>query len=451
METSSHPRITHHYISKSSHLHITSSPHLLYILQIITIFAKPYQLLRQYHFMELIHRNLLIGIHDALQETFFQERKYADKVIERLLKAHKKWGSEDRKVVSQIFYDIIRWKKRLEYYMGEGVKPNNVYKLILAYCLWSKTHYKKFEEFDGIKTADILTKLKKNTVPNKAIEHSIPEWLAVTLEKELGSGWEREMNALNEQAPTILRANTLKTTAKELVSDLKDEDVESFQIRNYPDAVQLEEKKNVFLTSAFKDGLFEVQDASSQKIGELLDVQEGMRVVDACAGAGGKTLHLAALMKNKGQIIALDIYEWKLAELKRRAKRAGAHNIETRFIEDNKVIKRLHEKADRLLIDAPCSGLGVLKRNPDSKWKIDQDFIERIKQEQQQILQDYSKMLKKGGKMLYATCSILPSENNEQVEIFLKNNPEFKLIKEEKVRPSDGFDGFYMALMARNL
>lgn len=400
--------------------------------------------------MELIHRNLLIGIHDALEETFFQDRKYADKVIERLLKANRKWGSEDRKVVSQIFYDIIRWKKRLEYYMSEGVKPNNIYKMILTYCLWTKTHYKKFEEFDGIKIADILNKLKKNTVPTKAIEHSIPDWLAETLEKELGPKWEREMNALNEQAPTILRANTLKTSTKELISDLKDENVESFPIKNYPDAVQLEEKKNVFLTSAFKDGLFEVQDASSQKIGELLDVQEGMRVVDACAGAGGKTLHLAALMKNKGQIIALDIYEWKLAELKRRAKRAGAHNIEARFIEDNKVIKRLHEKADRVLIDAPCSGLGVLKRNPDSKWKIDQDFIDRIKKEQQQILQDYSKMLKKGGKMVYATCSILPSENNEQVETFLKENEGFKLLKEEKVMPSEGFDGFYMALIERN-
>lgn len=400
--------------------------------------------------MELIHRNLLIGIHDALEETFFQDRKYADKVIERLLKANRKWGSEDRKVVSQIFYDIIRWKKRLEYYMSEGVKPNNIYKMILTYCLWTKTHYKKFEEFDGIKIADIINKLKKNTVPTKAIEYSIPDWLADTLEKELGPGWEREMNALNEQAPTILRANTLKTSTKELISDLKDENVESFPIRNYPDAVQLEEKKNVFLTSAFKDGLFEVQDASSQKIGELLDVQEGMRVVDACAGAGGKTLHLAALMENKGQIIALDIYEWKLAELKRRAKRAGAHNIEARFIEDNKVIKRLHEKADRVLIDAPCSGLGVLKRNPDSKWKIDQDFIDRIKKEQQQILQDYSKMLKKGGKMVYATCSILPSENNEQVETFLKENEGFKLLKEEKVMPSEGFDGFYMALIARN-
>lgn len=400
--------------------------------------------------MELIHRNLLIGIHDALQETFFQEKKYADKVIERLLKAHRKWGSEDRKVVSEIFYNIIRWKKRLEYYMGEGVKPNNVYKLILAYLLWSKTHYKKFEEFDGIKVADILTKLKKGTVPTKAIEFSIPEWLAETLEKELGRNWEREMLALNEQAPTVLRTNTLKTTPRELVADLRDENVECFTIKNYPDAVQLEEKKNVFLTSAFKDGLFEVQDASSQKIGELLDVKEGMRVVDACAGAGGKTLHLAALMKNKGQIIALDIYEWKLAELRRRAKRAGAHNIETRLISDNKVIKRLHEKADRLLIDAPCSGLGVLKRNPDSKWKIDQDFIDRIKGEQQQILQDYSKILKKGGQMIYATCSILPSENNEQVQLFLKNNPDFSLIKDEKIMPSEGYDGFYMALIKRN-
>ncbi|MCU7613001.1 methyltransferase domain-containing protein [Chryseobacterium sp. GMJ5] len=399
--------------------------------------------------MELIHRNLAIGIHDALLETFFEKNKYADKVIERLLKANRKWGSQDRAVVSEIFYNIIRWKKRLEYYMGEGIKPNNIYKLIVAYLLWSETNYKRFEEFEGIKIADIITKLKKGTVPTKAIEYSIPEWLAETLEKELGPQWEKEMKALNEQAPTVLRANSLKTSAKELISDLADDNVVAYTVKNYPDAVQLEEKKNVFLTSAFKDGLFEVQDATSQKIGYFLDVKEGQRVVDACAGAGGKTLHLAALMGNKGQIIALDIYEWKLAELKRRAKRAGAHNIETRMISDNKVIKRLHEKADRLLIDAPCSGLGVLKRNPDSKWKIDQDFIDRIKKEQQQIIQDYSKILKKGGKMVYATCSILPSENNEQVAEFLKNNPDFKLIKDEKIMPSEGYDGFYMALIER--
>ena len=399
--------------------------------------------------MELIHRNLLIGIHDALEETFFQDKKYADKVLERLLKAHKKWGSADRQVVSEIFYDVVRWKKRLEYYMGEGTKPSNIYNLILAYLLWKKVKYKKFDEFDGIKTGGILSKLDKKTFPTKAIEHSVPDWLAGLFEKELGAKWEKEMSALNEQAPVILRANSLKISAENLVEILKEEGVNSFVLRGYPDAVQLEEKKNVFLTSAFKEGFFEVQDASSQKIAELLDVKEGMRVVDACAGAGGKTLHIAALMKNKGQIIALDIYEWKLAELKRRAKRAGAFNIETRFIEDNKVIKRLHNTADRLLIDAPCSGLGVLKRNPDSKWKIDEDFINRIKTEQENILQNYSKILKKGGKMVYATCSILPSENGEQVRKFLAENAEFTLVKEENIMPSDGYDGFYMALIER--
>ena len=399
--------------------------------------------------MELIHRNLLIGIHDALEETFFQDKKYADKVLERLLKAHKKWGSADRQVVSEIFYDIVRWKKRLEYYMGEGTKPSNIYNLILAYLLWKKVKYKKFDEFDGIKTGGILSKLDKKTFPTKAIEYSVPDWLAGLFEKELGAKWEKEMSALNEQAPVILRANSLKISAENLVEILKEEGVNSFVLRGYPDAVQLEEKKNVFLTSAFKEGFFEVQDASSQKIAELLDVKEGMRVVDACAGAGGKTLHIAALMKNKGQIIALDIYEWKLAELKRRAKRAGAFNIETRFIEDNKVIKRLHNTADRLLIDAPCSGLGVLKRNPDSKWKIDEDFINRIKTEQENILQNYSKILKKGGKMVYATCSILPSENGEQVRKFLAENAEFTLVKEENIMPSDGYDGFYMALIER--
>ena len=399
--------------------------------------------------MELIHRNLLIGIHDALEETFFQDKKYADKVLERLLKAHKKWGSADRQVVSEIFYDIVRWKKRLEYYMSEGTKPSNIYNLILAYLLWKKVKYKKFDEFDGIKTGGILSKLGKKTFPTKAIEHSVPDWLAGLFEKELGEKWEKEMSALNEQAPVILRANSLKISAENLVEILKEEGVNSFELRDYPDAVQLEEKKNVFLTSAFKEGFFEVQDASSQKIAELLDVKEGMRVVDACAGAGGKTLHIAALMKNKGQIIALDIYEWQLAELKRRAKRAGAFNIETRFIEDNKVIKRLHNTADRLLIDAPCSGLGVLKRNPDSKWKIDEDFINRIKTEQENILQNYSKILKKGGKMVYATCSILPSENGEQVRKFLAENTEFALVKEENIMPSDGYDGFYMALIER--
>jgi len=156
-------------------------------------------------------------------------------------------------------------------------------------------------------------------------------------------------------------------------------------------------------------------------------------------------------MENKGQVIAMDIYENKLKELKRRAKRNGAHNIDMRVIDSTKPIKKLHNKADRVLIDAPCSGLGVLRRNPDAKWKLQPEFIENIKETQLEILNSYSKMVKPGGKLVYATCSILPSENQNQVKNFLDSNKEFKFIKDKKILSHEsGFDGFYMALLERN-
>ena len=222
--------------------------------------------------------------------------------------------------------------------------------------------------------------------------------------------------------------------------------------KDYPDALILTERANVFLTDAFKDGLFEVQDASSQLVAYFLDVQPGMRVVDTCAGAGGKTLHLASLMENKGQLIAMDLYESKLKQLKIRAKRNGAFNIEPRVIESTKTIKKLHEKADRVLIDAPCSGLGVLKRNPDSKWKLQPEFIDNIRKVQAEVLENYSKIVKPGGKLVYATCSVLPSENQEQIKHFLSTEigKQFNFVKDHKVLASQsGFDGFYMALLER--
>jgi 16S rRNA (cytosine967-C5)-methyltransferase len=184
----------------------------------------------------------------------------------------------------------------------------------------------------------------------------------------------------------------------------------------------------------------------------MLDPKPGERVIDACAGAGGKSLHLAALMKNKGKILSLDIHERKLEELRKRASRAGADIIETRTIDSSKVIKRLEETADRLLLDVPCSGLGVLRRNPDSKWKLSDEEIEKLRALQSQILESYSKMVKPGGRMVYATCSILPSENERQVEEFLKNaGGTFELLEERKFAPGkDGFDGFYAASLQKN-
>jgi len=177
-----------------------------------------------------------------------------------------------------------------------------------------------------------------------------------------------------------------------------------------------------------------------------------MRVVDACAGAGGKSLHLASLMKNKGQILALDTEEWKLKELKSRAKRNGIQMIETRVIDSNKVIKRLNGTADRLLLDVPCSGLGVLKRNPDTKYKLTQTYLDKVHLLQSQILQNYSRICKKNAYVIYATCSILPSENEFQVQKFLESNPEFELEEQKSILPStSGFDGFYMARLRRRM
>ena len=188
-------------------------------------------------------------------------------------------------------------------------------------------------------------------------------------------------------------------------------------------------------------------------VAEYLKVEPGMVVVDCCAGAGGKTLHLSALMKNKGKLVAMDIYESKLKKLKVRAKRNGAHNINIKVIESTKPIKKLHNSADRVLIDAPCSGLGVLRRNPDSKWKLQPEFIDNIKKIQQDILQQYSKMVKPKGKMVYATCSVLPSENETQIKTFLKSESgtDFTFIKDKKILAHEtGYDGFYMALLEKN-
>ena len=162
-----------------------------------------------------------------------------------------------------------------------------------------------------------------------------------------------------------------------------------------------------------------MQDLGSQKIGPFLKIEPGQRVIDACAGAGGKSLHLACLMKNKGKIIALDIYDRKLDELRTRAKRNGVDIIETRLIENTKVIKRLEKAADRVLLDVPCSGLGVLRRNPDKKWKVNGADIDRLTELQWQILTGYSDMTKPGGYLVYATCSLLPSENERQVQRFM--------------------------------
>ncbi|HMQ00419.1 MAG TPA: RsmB/NOP family class I SAM-dependent RNA methyltransferase, partial [Cyclobacteriaceae bacterium] len=165
---------------------------------------------------------------------------------------------------------------------------------------------------------------------------------------------------------------------------------------------------------------------------------------------GGKTLHMAALMQNKGRIITLDTEAWKLDELKKRARRGGAGNLETKVIEGSKTIKRLEKSADRVLLDVPCSGLGVLRRNPDAKWKLSLDFLNKVRELQQNILSQYASMVKAGGTLVYSTCSLLPSENEMQVQKFISaKGGQFELLAQQSILPSSGYDGFYMARLRR--
>jgi len=346
---------------------------------------------------------------------------------------------------------MVRWKRLYNEIAGskDHYTRDNLWKNFAVWATLKGISLPDWKYFTGTPTRRIKGKFDELQSIRKYRE-SIPDWMDEVGSAELGKKWDKELTELNKQARVILRVNSLKTTKKELQHLLRLEEIETEEIANAPHALMLVERKNVFLTDAFKRGLFEVQDASSQLVAPFLDVKPGQKVVDTCAGAGGKTLHLASLMENKGQIIAMDIYGHKLAELKKRAKRDGAHNIETRTIEGTKSIKKLKGKADRVLIDAPCSGIGVLKRNPDSKWKLNADFLDRIRKTQAEILDKYATMVKPGGKLVYATCSILPSENENQVKAFLKNHTDFRLAKDKKVSPAaSGFDGFYMALLEK--
>jgi len=400
-----------------------------------------------------LHRNLVYTVIDSIRDIF-NEGVYADKAVEKALKRDKRWGSRDRKFVAETIYEIVRWK-RLYAEIANVKEPfdrNNLWRIFSVWCVLKGITLPDFYQIEPTPTRRIKGKFDELSRIRKFRE-SIPDWIDNIAISELGEElWTKELAALNKQAEVILRTNTLNITKKELQKILSEESIFTEFIPNHEDALRLIERANVFRTEAFKNGYFEVQDASSQLVAEYLDVEPGMKVVDTCAGAGGKTLHLASFMKNKGQIIAMDIYESKLRKLKVRARRNKVHNIDTRVIDSTKPIKKLYGKADRVLIDAPCSGLGVLRRNPDSKWKLQPEFLDNIKKVQQDILQHYSKMVKHGGKLVYATCSVLPSENQHQIAEFLasESGKEFKLVKDNKVLAHiSGFDGFYMAQLER--
>jgi 16S rRNA (cytosine967-C5)-methyltransferase len=405
-----------------------------------------------------LYKGLVAATVEALQDIFVKN-KQADRVVEQMLKSNKKWGARDRAFIAGNVYEIVRWWRLVKYaaQVEKAVEGEDFWRLAGVWQLIKPIHLEGHEvleslpewpEFEGI-DQEVVGQRYAEGLTIRKIAQSIPDWIDQTGESELGKKWPAELAALNNTAPVVLRINSLKTSIETVQEQLGFEIAET--VPGVPQALTLKKRINVSAHESFKNGFFEVQDAGSQLIAPYLDVHPGMSVIDACAGAGGKSLHLAALLGNTGSILSMDIEHHKLQELERRAARNGVTNLTTMLITSDKIIENLSETTDRLLLDVPCSGLGVLRRNPDSKWKLKPEFLEKIRKVQAQILENYSKMVKKGGKMVYATCSILPSESEEQVRAFTKRHKaDWKFVSEHRTSPArDGFDGFYMALLER--
>jgi 16S rRNA (cytosine967-C5)-methyltransferase len=395
------------------------------------------------------HRLLLVAVVDALREVLLND-KQADHTLDKMFAAHKNWGARDRHFIADNTYHILRYKRLFEYCAtAEEKNALSLWKMLGAKLVIDGHQLPEYDEFKTLVPTDILLK-KQEAQYIRKIRESIPNWLDTMGEEQLGEQWEEEVITLNQPAKLSLRVNTLKCTKADLKQALQKEGIETSEVPNAPDALVIEGRKNLRNLAAYKNGWFEMQDVSSQLVAPLLDVKEGMKVIDACSGGGGKTLHIAALMNNRGSIRAMDINDHKLEEVKLRAKRNGVRIVSEKNI-DLEYIPSLKESADRLLLDVPCSGTGVLRRKPDAKWHLTAEFITKVTQTQLMILDEYSVMVKKNGVMVYSTCSILPIENERQVKAFLdRHKDQFELLEEMKVSPADsGFDGFYAAKLLR--
>ncbi len=381
-------------------------------------------------------------------ETIFNEHQQADKTIQSLLKTQKKWGSRDRKFVGKVLYDIVRWKRLYENITNSDIKTiEGKWNILTA---WSKQN--KIEIPDWFKNTMEYDKIKFEQQLPFSIEQSIPEWLNELGTNQLGKDFfKKEIQALNLEAQLVIRVNTLLISKNSLQKKLKLSGIETIENNQYPDALFVLGRKKITHLACYKKGFFEIQDASSQLVAPFTEAKPGMTIIDACAGAGGKTLHLATQMNNRGAIFAYDIYRSKLDELQKRAKRNKIKIIRKAEVITPEIIAKNKKKADILLLDVPCSSLGTLKRKPGLKWELNTDKLNKINILQMNILNEYAKMTKIGGLLIYVTCSILPMENKENVKLFLKQNNNFTFVEDKNIFASqtEG-DGFYMAKLKRN-
>lgn len=389
-----------------------------------------------------VHR-ILAEAAAAVADAVFAGQKVLDRELAAAFARHPKWGKRDRAFVAETVFEVVRWRRALAFVADCEQTA------ALCAAQWHRMGcaVPEWWRHGGAGEVEMAGRESALPVQPRAVRESIPGWLDELGERELGGEWDAELAALNRKPRVFLRANALRNTPEEAIAWLAAHGVEACAVEGLPSALVLPEGKS--LPKALRlDGRVEIQDAGSQLIAPLLRAQPGETVIDACCGAGGKALHLAAIQGNQGIIHALDIEPRKLQELERRAKAGGASCIRAALI-DAATVAALAGRGDRLLIDAPCSGLGTLKRQPDLKWRLTPAQLDQVRGVQRELLASYPAMLRRGGVLVYATCSILGSENRGAVDVLL-NSGAFACSEELRVSPAaTGFDGFYAAALVK--
>jgi len=418
---------------------------------------------------------------DLLQEIDTVPRP-ADALVSAYFRARRYIGSKDRAAVASMLYDTLRHQARLSRWL-EKVKTNVTPRgrllaylaLILHFTVQDIAALCDGQKYSPTPLDDHerawLHKLIGQTIEYPSMPDAVrvecPEWAALQLKQRFGQNFVQEMQALLETAPLDLRVNILKTTREKILEELKAMGIQAELCPLSSVGIRIKERPSLSALPMLKNGFVEIQDEGSQLVALMVDAKPGQRVIDFCAGAGGKTLAIAAQMNNKGRITACDVLEKRLKRSTERFRRADVHNIEVKPLKDERDPWVKHHKGefDRVLVDAPCSGTGTWRRNPDARWRLLGPGLENLLPLQARILESASRLVKLGGRLIYATCSLLPEENELQVQTFLDRNPDFAVVSYgslgQHMIPSahtdylsltpaqHGTDGFFAAVMER--
>jgi 16S rRNA (cytosine967-C5)-methyltransferase len=391
----------------------------------------------------------LIGHTIEISLLIDTDSRPADAVIDTFFRSHRYLGSHDRRFIAETAYGMLRWRMLLDGIIAHALAPELVLGRDLFLSNLMTYRCCAFLLHAGTQTAaDLCTHLPEEaheavralekhrsdfdgdaaTSGEIALAHSFPEWMVDAWISQFGVDDAIHIcKALNNPAPITLRVNTIKTTVDECRELLQREGIETEPTHWSPFGLTLRRRVNVFQLEAFRSGFFEVQDEGSQILALLVDPKPTARVVDACAGAGGKTLALGAVMKNRGVIFALDVHTTRLEELRKRLKRSGVDTVRVKPIDGETLPAEMIGIADNVLVDAPCSGLGTMRRNPGMKWTVTRDVVIELSRKQARILELYAQCVKENGILVYATCTTMPEENEQVVEAFLAAHTEFVL------------------------